>query len=311
MSLLKNAIESIQIGVEDYEDGAKERIISAVRNIHASILLLYKEALRRLSPQNSNDVLIKSKIVPSLDQNGQVKFVGEGASTVNVHQIKNRFKKLDISTDWRKFDSISKIRNDIEHYYTEDDHDIIQQVIAKSFTIISSFIETELKEKPSNLIDFITWSTMLNVSEVYEKQKRKCLIKINKVNWISSTLKDGVRDISCVMCDSDLLIPTVITLDLQDIDLECRSCGAKERARGFIPRAVKRALGFESYKSYVDGLEYPYGTCPECNLESYVLKEKRCAFCGEEAEEFCDICGTKIPPNEMMWSPLCARCKHK
>lgn len=310
MSLLKNAIESIQVGVEDFEEGSRERITSAVRNIHAGILLLYKEALRRLSSQNSNDVLIKNKIVPTLE-NEQLKFIGVGNKTVNVSQIKNRFKRLGIRTDWKKFEFISKIRNDIEHYYTEDDHKIIQQLIAKSFTIISTFIETELKENPFDLLGFRTWTTMLEVSEVYEKQRRKCLKKVDEINWVSTTLEDGVREITCVMCDSDLLMPTMVTSELQEVELECRTCGVKEKASGFIPRSVQTALGFESYKSYVDGLDYPYGTCPECGLESYVMEERRCAFCGEEANEFCNICGEKILPSEMMCSPLCGYCANK
>ncbi len=53
MDLLANAIESIRLGVEDYEDGSHPRLLSALRNIHAGILLLYKEALRRLSPQDT------------------------------------------------------------------------------------------------------------------------------------------------------------------------------------------------------------------------------------------------------------------
>jgi hypothetical protein len=42
MSILQNAIDSIQIGIEDYENGDDRRSISAVRNIAAGTLLLYK-----------------------------------------------------------------------------------------------------------------------------------------------------------------------------------------------------------------------------------------------------------------------------
>jgi len=51
VDLLTNAVESIQIGVEDYQAGSPPRLLSAVRNIQAGILLLYKEALRRESPR--------------------------------------------------------------------------------------------------------------------------------------------------------------------------------------------------------------------------------------------------------------------
>ena len=70
MDLLTNAVQSIRLGVEDYCSGERPRLLSAVRNIHSGILLLYKEALRRKSPVGSNDALIKSRIVPTLDLSG-------------------------------------------------------------------------------------------------------------------------------------------------------------------------------------------------------------------------------------------------
>lgn len=56
-------------------------LLSAVRNIHAGILLLYKEALRRLSPQGSQEVLIKAKVIPKRSKNGEIQFVGSGRKT--------------------------------------------------------------------------------------------------------------------------------------------------------------------------------------------------------------------------------------
>jgi len=44
IDLLTNATESLQVGVEDYQNGIRLRLLSVVRNIHAGILRLYKEA---------------------------------------------------------------------------------------------------------------------------------------------------------------------------------------------------------------------------------------------------------------------------
>ena len=55
MSIIQNAIDSIQIGIEDYESADDRRSVSAVRNISAGILLLYKEKLCQLSPEDNND----------------------------------------------------------------------------------------------------------------------------------------------------------------------------------------------------------------------------------------------------------------
>ncbi len=72
MDLLTNATSSIRLGVEDYKSGDSDRMLSAVRNIHAGILLLYKEALRRKSPENTNDVLVKAQIRPELNSTGEM-----------------------------------------------------------------------------------------------------------------------------------------------------------------------------------------------------------------------------------------------
>ena len=45
MSILQNAIDSIIIGVEDYDNSDKKRLLSATRNIYAGVLLLLKSKL--------------------------------------------------------------------------------------------------------------------------------------------------------------------------------------------------------------------------------------------------------------------------
>ena len=42
-SLLTNAVQSIQIGIEDFSSTDPRRILSTVRNLYAGILLLLKE----------------------------------------------------------------------------------------------------------------------------------------------------------------------------------------------------------------------------------------------------------------------------
>ena len=80
MNLRDNAIGSIKVGVEDAQSGKHERLLSAVRNIHAEILLLSKEALRRLSPPGSNEVLLKETILLKRDAAGAISFEGAGKS---------------------------------------------------------------------------------------------------------------------------------------------------------------------------------------------------------------------------------------
>ena len=94
MSIIQNAIDSIQIGIEDYEDSDDRRSVSAVRNISAGILLLYKEKLCQLSPEGNKELLIKQNIRPIQNEDGDIVFEGKGYKTVDVQSIKERFKSL-------------------------------------------------------------------------------------------------------------------------------------------------------------------------------------------------------------------------
>src|SRR4051794_21146651 len=96
-SILANAVSSIQIGIEDYKSSDARRALSAVRNITAGVLLLFKEKLRQLSPDGSDEVLIKEKIAPAQTQGGAVRFVGKGKRTVATVEIQERFQSLGIS----------------------------------------------------------------------------------------------------------------------------------------------------------------------------------------------------------------------
>ena len=50
-NMFENAVQSIQLGVEDYKKNTPSRALSAVRNFHAGLLLLAKEVLVRKVPK--------------------------------------------------------------------------------------------------------------------------------------------------------------------------------------------------------------------------------------------------------------------
>lgn len=152
MDLLTNAVESVQVGVEDYQAGTRARLLSAVRNIYAGILLLYKEALLRRSPPGSNEALIKAKVEPQQGPGGAVHFVGVGKKTVDVQQIRERFQSLGIATDWKRTDDITRLRNDIEHYYPTISQQALGSLVASALVLVRDFAEQELGEAPRDLL---------------------------------------------------------------------------------------------------------------------------------------------------------------
>ncbi|WP_143029197.1 hypothetical protein [Rhodoferax sp. OV413] len=217
MTILKNAIDSIQIGVDDFEDPDERRSASAVRNIFAGLLLLYKEKLCRLSPAHDKELLIRQNILPVQDADENILFKGKGNKTVDVSTIEERFKSLNVNVDWARFREINSLRNDLEHYYTAKSPDAVREVISKSFLLIRDFLVSELNEDPVELIGSDCWSTLLAMSDVYAAEQKDCNTSILKIDWKYRTVKESLRHLRCPECSSalvqapyedDLLTPT-------------------------------------------------------------------------------------------------------
>lgn len=311
MDLMKNAIESIKSGIEDYNVGTHPKLLSGVRNIHAGILLLYKEALRRLSPSISDEVLIKERIMPIRNSEGEIIFVGNGKKTIGIPQIKEYFSSLDIATDWKRFDQITALRNDIEHYYTKASKKSLESIISNAFIVVRNFIIGELKEDPLILLGDTTWQVMLAISEVYDAERAECQTALKSVDWQSDTLMKGIFDIRCPACSGDLLSPAQGVIKFSDeMTLQCRNCGEAIKASNFVPDAIASALSFAKYLVDDDGEEEPYIRCPVCGIEAYVMDENKCALCGETVEHRCMLCRNEIPANELDLSSYCGYCEY-
>jgi hypothetical protein len=93
-SLFDNAIQSLQLGVEDYESNDPRRPLSAVRNFFAGTLLLAKEVLVRAAPKaDPKDVLAATfKVVP--DAAGGVDLTPSNR-TIDFNEIGQRFSAFD------------------------------------------------------------------------------------------------------------------------------------------------------------------------------------------------------------------------
>ena len=94
--LLDNAIESIRVGVEDYEAPEEVRSRSAVWNLYAGLLLLAKWVLVKSVPNASEDDVIASDYEPVPDGKGSVKYVPARNQTIGLREIDRRFEKFEL-----------------------------------------------------------------------------------------------------------------------------------------------------------------------------------------------------------------------
>jgi len=307
MKLLNNAVVSIHIAMQDYDALQKGRMLSAVRNLHAGILLLFKEKLRRLSPPDSRDILLMAKSEFIKNAEGKVISVGAGRKTVDVKQIQERFGNLAVKTDWKRFEEINRLRNEIEHYFTNVSQDAMRSMISNTFLIIRDFITAELDDDPQDLLGEEAWKKMLTVSDVLEKERSTCQEAITAIDWESHSLAEAISDLTCAECGSPLLFPVQKE---REANLRCRSCGEEEKFDHYAPRALMEHFAADNHYSYKDGGDPVTITCPFCFEDGYVVAENKCVLCGESCETTCSCCGNEIPVCELNDGSLCGYCDH-
>lgn len=306
-TILKNAIASIQLGVEDHQSGDERRSLSAVRNLTAGILLLFKEKLRQLSPADSDEVLIKERIRPSRDTDGSVSFRGEGRKTVDVQAIKERFKSLGVEADFARVDEVIRLRNDIEHYRTGATAETIKVVLAKSFVVIRDFIAAELDEDPAALLGEATWNVLLEENEVYERERAACLAALDAVTWGSEALAQAAHRIRCQHCGSDLVRPLAPEVEHHyQLEFHCSSCGKDSEFDDVVEEAVSDCFAEEAYEIATGGGEPTLAICHSCGKETFIRYEGRCVACKGELEYTeCAICGEGLGPDDQYNNGLC------
>lgn len=312
MSIIQNAIDSIQIGVEDFESDDDRRSVSAVRNIAAGILLLYKEKLCQLSPSDNKELLIKQNIRPIQNTRGEIIFEGKGHKTVDVQSIKERFASLNVKVEWKRFDEINKLRNDLEHYYTSESPDAVREIVAKSFLLIRDFLSEHLQEDPQEILGNDCWTTLLDVSDVYSAEEQACKASIDAVDWKYHSVEIALKNLRCNQCHSSLIQATNSDDIYPMIDLHCKSCGEDFSFYDVVEQCIDDSLAGEAIKNLMDGGESPFDSCQECGKTTFIYEEECCVACEYEMEYIeCETCGDPLSLEDQYHEGKCSNCQYK
>ncbi|HVY30066.1 MAG TPA: hypothetical protein VHB79_26090 [Polyangiaceae bacterium] len=309
MTILSNAALSIQVGVEDLAAGTPARTLSSVRSLHAGVLLLLKARLLELSPEGSDEVLLKQKIKPKLTESGGLQFVGTGHKTVDVEEIKQRLKSLGVDLEWKRLDKLTAERNNIEHYYAQVSNDALRGLAADVLLLVRDFTTRELRKDPRLVFGDATWEQLLNNEEVFAAERNECLTTLRSVKWGTDALSNSVEAYVCPECGSQLQRPIDTSSSLDDLILECRSCGHKADADEFVAGALND--GVDRFTPVRDGDRDPIGNCPNCMQETFILDEDVCARCGSgRSHTECIRCGAELELDEQDLGGVCGYCEH-
>lgn len=311
MPILNNAISSIQIGIEDYNciDKDRRRILSSIRNIYSGILLLFKYKLQQISPDDSNDVLIKSKITPQINaKTGLLSWIGTGKKTIDVQEIKNRFKALGISYNEEYLTTLQKIRNDIEHSFTEETESQLKEVITKSFHLIIDFWDKlDLDIQPVELLGNECYRIMLNISTIYDEERKKCLDNLKNFPWKYKQVKNSIDKLKCPSCDSELI--KIVDYQEENPNFLCMACGDESSYLDVIGSSIYEALEGNSFHNITQGGNPETDTCHWCNNASFSFIEGCCLACHTElSHKVCQYCGEQLSTSEQDLGGICSSC---
>lgn len=312
-SLLENAIASIRMGIEDFRQQDSDRDISAVRNFYAGVLLLAKEAIIRAAPEADPQMVIGAKLKPVPDGAGGIAMEQVGHSTIDFQQISERAKDFGVTLDHKALRDLNRIRNDMEHHYTNESANSIRAAISKGFPVTTSLFK-QLGEDPVELLGE-SWKTMLETKEVYDQELAEARATLANVTWHSSVV--GAAIFKCSECQSELIEQTDPDNGSQDfVELRCRTCGAFPDLGDEVERIISQRYGSEAYVRFKEtGEDGPVYQCPVCEKHTLTEDDPICANCGEELDysSECTRCGNSIGIQEYLDGAdggLCGYCQH-
>lgn len=311
-TILKNAVQSLQIGIEDFGSPDKRRVLSSVRNISAGMLLLFKEKLRELSPPDSDEVLLKSRVTFKRNADSSMQAVGIGKKTVDFQEIQDRLKSLDVIVDWQRAKRVVDYRNELEHYSTAKTVKVLKEVLAESFFVIDSFIRTHLGHDPVTLLGAQAWSVLKTNAEVYEALEAACVVEQNKIVWPNEVYGALAEKLACCHCTSHLIVPENSEEEVpQSLEYTCKECGERMEYADMAEAAVHEYCFADNYIAMTDGGEPASGHCGECGRATFIVELDVCVACGEaRTYAACLRCGDSLSGDEQCFGGLCGYCAH-
>jgi hypothetical protein len=310
-TLFDNAIQSIQLGVEDYRSNDPRRALSAVRNYYAGLLLLATEVLIRAAPQAAADDILGARYKPVPDGAEGVKYVKVGHQTIDFSTLAERFKDFGLKINRAPLDELNRIRTDIEHYCTNEPRQRVREAIAKAFPVAVDLFALAEEAPREVLAD--AWQTMLDVRDVYERELQECEKSFAALKSEVNVLEQ--ISFNCPECRSDLVGQIKATnTDPWSIRAVCRSCGAEPNGDKLVEHSLDAHFQVEIYRAFKDGDIPPLDQCPECGRHTYVVGEEHhgCALCEFVLDPSCANCGsTLIASDAHPEDPrLCSYCYH-
>lgn len=300
MTILQNAIDSIQLGIEDYEliKENPKRLISCTRNLFSGILLLFKYYLYTLNPDLIY-IALKSK---------------EKKKTLDFKQLKDKLDESQVLIEWGELEKIQKIRNDIEHKYSDENPLIILGLVAASFNVINDFVRKYLQRDPIELFGEEVWSILIEVDRVYQIERKQCINDLDSNTYYNIKILELIKQSNCSECRFDLIKPLKNNADADQIRYRCLFCFQENDYHELIVSAIEQEVDYQQRRDsmFGDSLNELFCTCPSCWMNAYSIESCFCFSCQYQAKQICDVCESSLTGDEISFqSKFCSSCRNR
>lgn len=279
MTILQNAIDSIQLGIEDYEliKENPKRLISCTRNLFSGILLLFKYYLYTVNPDLIY-IPLKSK------EKGRKK-------TLDFKQLKDKLDESQVLIEWGELEKIQKIRNDIEHKYSDENPLIILGLVAVSFNVINDFVRKYLQRDPIEIFGEEIWSILIEVDRVYQIERNQCINDLDSNTYYNFKILELIKQSNYSECGFDVIKPLKNNTNSHQIEYRCLSCFKETDYHELIVSAIEQEVDYQQRRDsmFGDSLNEVFCTCPSCWTNAYSIESCFCFSCQYQAKQICDV----------------------
>lgn len=325
--LKENAITSIRLGIEDFQssqlsekdNGDPARALSAVRNLFAGILLLfkYKIAISVDDPDDAQVLIFNPpEVLPQADGNGGVEWKPSGKfkrTTIDVATIKKRFEGFDIEVDWPTIEKLQECRNHLEHLHPANTLGEVAGFVADLFPLLRDFVQSQINEPPADLLG-AAWPIMLDHHNFFVDTAADCHAAWDETD-LSEMMRPWLEKCQCEGCGSSLLRP--FSEDIEQFSsltdhgnvfrYACHACGHSDLIGSLMIAELNKA----HYSDPRAGGEPEIETCYQCNHKTFLILEQQCQWCGEELDyQECDLCEERLNQHDQDNGGLCSYHAH-
>lgn len=325
--LKENALTSIRLGIEDFQrslltpekNGDPARALSAIRNLFAGVLLLfkYKIATSVDDPDDAATLIFNPpEVLPQADGNGGVEWQPVGKfkrTTIDVPTIKKRFESFHIEMDWVTIEKLQDCRNHLEHLHPANTLGEVSDFVAELFPILRDFVQSQMGEQPADLLGG-AWPIMLGHHTFFMDTRAECVTAWNEAD-VPELMQHWLEQCQCEECGSSLIRPRAehvdeaMSVERHDDQFKyvCVGCGHSDLIAPLMLKNLNEAYDYDPRDGGEPGIE----SCNSCQRDTFVINDQRCLWCGAQLDYLeCIVCEEPLGQGDQYNSGLCGYHSH-